>query len=273
MRANLALFVFTCFMGVILWVTLSGALFLIGLGLLLLFIVISIGYSDTAVLFFLGARELRSADEGDYHDAAVQEAYKLAVPRPKLYFYNGALDRAFVLQNNKDISLILSKELLVICTKNELAAICFELLLQVKKNLARKRTKMMMMVGMVSWMSHGVIEGLAKIIQIKEFRYVMNLLMYYLIHPWISFIFKITLGKKYFKKLGAILQDYPKECDSLQKVGLKLKATNEIYSLSSRKIIEFSSVNKNRHFQNIMTLEFLPHEWDLIFDPKLEASA
>jgi hypothetical protein len=154
-----------------------------------------------------------------------------------------------------------------------LAAICFELLLQVKKNLARKRTKMMMMVGMVSWMSHGVIEGLAKIIQIKEFRYVMNLLMYYLIHPWISFIFKIILGKKYFKKLGAILQDYPKECDSLQKVGLKLKATNEIYSLSSRKIIEFSSVNKNRHFQNIMTLEFLPHEWDLIFDPKLEARA
>jgi len=86
-------------------------------------------------------------------------------------------------------------------------------------------------------------------------------------------VFKLIIGKKYFKKLGLILKEFPTECDSLQKVGLKLKATNEIYSLSSRKMIEFSSLNKSRHFQNIMALEFLPHEWDLIFDPKLEARA
>ena len=273
MRANLALFVFTCLIGVILWVTLSGELFIVGFAFLVFFVIITVGYSDTAVLFFLGARELRSADEGDYHAAAVQEAYKLAVPRPRLYFYNGALDRAFVLQNNKDISLILSKELLAICTRDELAAICFELLIQVKKNLARKRTKLMLIIGMVSWISHGLIEALSKIIQIKEFKYVLNLLMYYIIHPWMSFFFRMIIGKNYFKKLRLILQNYPAECDSLQKVGLKLKATNEIYSLASRKIIEFSSVYKSRHFQDIMTLEFLPHEWDLMFDSKLEDRA
>ncbi|MBA2405051.1 MAG: hypothetical protein H0V66_09800 [Bdellovibrionales bacterium] len=268
---TLFLLILSCLFGVILWITLSGALLVIGLLIYLLFIVISIGYTDTAILFFLGAREVRSADEADFHAAAVQEAYKLAVGRPRLYYYNGALERAFVLQNQKTISLVLSKDLLEICSKEELAAICFELLLQVKKNVATKRTKVMFIIGMATWFSHGCVELLIKIVPIKEFRQSMNWLMYYLLHPWLELTFKMTLGDKYFKKLDAFIKEYPNENDLLKKVGSKLRTNNEIYSLSSRKLIEFSSVNRSRHYQNIITLEFLPHEWDLIFDSKMEA--
>lgn len=271
MRVTLFLFILTCLFGIILWTTLSGALFLFGLVVYLVFIVISIGYTDTAILFFLGAREVKSADEANFHAAAVQEAYKLAVPRPRLYYYNGALERAFVLQNKKTISLVLSKELLEICTKEELAAICFELLIQVKKNLAAKRTKVMFLIGLATWVCHGLVELLLKIAPIKEIKQSMNWLMYYLLHPWLDLMFKLTLGEKYFKKLESLLKDYPNENDLLQKVGSKLRSNNAIYSLSSRKLIEFSSVNKSRQYQNIITLEFLPHEWDLIFDSKMEA--
>lgn len=273
MRVTLFLLILNCLFGVILWVTLSGALLILGLLLLLIFVVVSVGYSDTAILFFLGAREVKSSDEADFHSAADQEAYKLSVPRPKLYYYNGTLERAFVLQNKKTISLVLNRELIDVCTKDELAAICFELLLQVKKNLAVKRTKVMFLVGMLTWLSCGFVELVIKVVPSKELKQAMNWLMYYLLHPWIEVMFRLTLGEKYFKKLEVFLKDYPVENDLLQKVGSKLKINNEIYSLSSRKLIEFASVSKSRHYQNIIALELLPHEWDLIFDIKIGARA
>jgi hypothetical protein len=268
MRVTLFLIILTCFLGLFLWSTLSGALFFLGSLFLILFIIISIGYSDTAILFFLGAREIKSSDEADFYAAAAQEAYKLAVSQPNLYFYNGALERAFVLQNKKSISLVLSKDLLEICTKEELAAICFELLIQVKKNLASKRTKVMFVVGLASWFGHGMLELLVKLFPFQAFRQSMNWLLNYLLQPWLELIFNLTLGEKYFRKLETLLKEYPLENDLLLRVGSKLRRPKEIYSVTSRKMIEFSSVNKSRHFQNILTLEFLPHEWDLIFDPK-----
>lgn len=271
MRVTLFLIILACFLGVFLWVTLSGALFFLGLLFWLFCVVITVGYADKTILFFLGAREVKSGDEADFHSAAIQEAYKLAVPQPQVYFYNGALERAFVLQNNKSISLVLSKELLEICTKEELSAICFELLIQVKKNLASKRTKVMFIVGLTSWFSHSLIDLFLRLLPFKEIRQALNWFMYYMLNPWLELIFKFTLGEKYFRKLEQVLKEYPLENDLLMKVGSKLHKPREIYSLSSRKLIEFSSASKSRHYQNIITLEFLPHEWDLIFDSKAEA--
>ena len=271
MRVTLFLFLISLLLGSILWASLSGIMLLIGSAILLFFIVISIGYTDTAILFILGAREVRSADEADFHAASTQEAYKLAVLRPRLYYYNGSLERAFVLQNKKSISLVMSKELLEICNKDELAAICFDLLIQVKKNLAVKRTKVMFVIGVASWLSHALVDVLTKIVPMKEFSKAMNWLMYFLVHPWLDLFFKFSLGDSYFKKLASLIKEYPYENDILEKVGAKLRTNNEIYSFSSRKLIQFSSVHRSRHYQNIVTLEFLPHEWDLIFLSKMES--
>lgn len=270
MRVTLFLAILTCFLGLILWVTLSGALLAIGFILLLIFIIISVGYNDTAILFFLGAREIKSSDEPDFYAASAQESYKLAVVQPQLYVYNGALERSFVLQNNKTISLVLSKQLVEMCSQEELAAICFELLIQVKKNFASKRTKVMFLVGLGSWVSNGIVNILIKLVPIKEFRQSVSWLILYLTQPWLELVFKLTMGKRYFRKLEKVLQNYPLESCLLQNVSTKLRKPHEIYSLSSRKLVELSSINKSRHFQNIMTLEFLPHEWDMVFDPKSE---
>jgi hypothetical protein len=272
MRVTLLLLFLNCLFGAIIWIAPSGFITVIAICAYLTFLVISIGYTDTATLFLLGAREIRSADETDFNAAAIQEAYKLAVGRPRLYYYNGALERAFVLQKKNSISLVLSKGLLEICTKDELSAICFGLLIQVKKNMAPKRTKVMFLIGMMTWLSHGAAEILIKIVRINEFKQSMNWLMYYLLHPWLELIFKVTFLEKNFLKIESWMVEYPIENDLLRKVGSKLRTNNEIQSLTSRKLIEFSSVNKSRHYQNITTLEFLPHEWDLIFDPKMEAS-
>lgn len=266
MRATLFLFLLTGLLGFILWVTTSGVIFYGGTLILGVFIVITIGYQCAAILFFLGAREVKGTEEAQFYSAAIQEAYKLAVPQPRLYFYNGTLERAFVLQNRKEVNLVLSKELLDICSGEELSAICFELLIQVKKNLASKRTKVMFLVGMVSWIGQGMGEIVVKIIPVKELRQSINWLFYYLMSPWIHVFFKFTMGGKYFKKLEDSLKEYPLEKNLIMKVVSKLNRPGEIYSDSMRKLIEVSALSKSLQYRSIIALEFLPHEWDFIFN-------
>ncbi len=273
MRVTLFLFIFTLLLGVTIWVILGGAVFAFGMLGLLLFVVITVGYADAALLFFLGAREVKGADEIEFHTSAAQEAYKLAVPQPRLFIYNGALERSFILQNRKNISLVLSKELLEICSREELSAISFELLLQVKKGLAQKRTRVMFVIGLASWLVHSFIAVIQKIIPIKEVRLSLNWLMYFMLNPWVDLFYKVTMGEKYFRKLETLLNEYPLENGLLLRIGSKLRKPQEIYSLSSRKWIELNTISKNRYYQNIMILEFLPHEWDLIFSPSWESRA
>jgi hypothetical protein len=211
MRITILLLTLLTASALFLWVMTSGAIFVLGALSLLVFTVISFGYTDSALLFFLGAREVKSIEEGGFHSASIQEAYKLAVAEPRLYSYNGTLDRAFVVQGRKGIGLVVAKDLLEVCTQDELSAICFELLLQVKKNLAAKRTKAMFLVGSILWMSHVIIEFIFKIVPIKEIKIYLNWLFHFLLKPWLDFIFQITIGKSYFSKLERYLKDYPVE--------------------------------------------------------------
>lgn len=264
MRVTALLFIMSFLTALFLWVTLSGALFFFGLLLLLLVLVVMLGYPDTAILFFLGAREVRRSDAKSFSEAAAQEAYKLALPTPRLYFYNGALERGFILQNKRVLSLVLSKELLENCSFDELSAICFELLLQVKKEMAMKRTKVMFLLGFMAWVTHAITGPLLALVPVKELKKSIDWILCYTLTPWLDFLFKMILGKKYFKKLNVLLDDFPPEKEALLKVGLKLRRPLQIYSLPSRKMLEFASLSKGRSYQNILALEFLPHEWDLI---------
>ena len=266
MRAALFLYLSIAILGVFLWITFSGALFFFGFIFWSFFLVVSVGYTDTVILFLLGAREVRSSDERDFFEAASQEAYKLAVPMARLYFYNGTLERAFVLQNKKTVSIVLSKTLLEKCSAAELQGICFELFLQVKKGMASKRTRSMFLLGFITWMIHSFVGLLLALVPLKEVKQAMNWLLNYLLHPWLEFMFKLMMGGAYFRKLETFLNDFPKEKEMLDRVGLKLIKPLSYYSLPSRKLLVLSSVMKSRHFQSILALEFLPHEWDYLFE-------
>lgn len=265
MRSTFFLLVTFILFGVFLWTTLSGALFFLGALVWFILLAISMGYSDTSILYLLGAREVRSSDQKDFFEAAFQEAYKLGVKIPRLYFYNGTLDRAFILQNRNTVSLILSKNLLNKCSRTELSAICFELLLQVKKGMAAKRTRTMFLLGLMAWTVHSINSLFLLIIPIKEVKEASSWFINYIIHPWLDFMFRVILGESYFKKLATHLNEFPKEKELLDRVSLRLRKPQSYYSLPSRKLLEFSSSYKSRHFQRIQALEFLPHEWDYLF--------
>lgn len=265
MRATFFILLGLSLLGLFLWVTLSGALFVLGCLAWLIIAVITVGYPDTMVLFLLGAREVRSSDEKEFFEAASQESYKLAVPMPRLYFYNGSLERAFVLQNRDTVSVILNKSLLEKSQPDELRAISFELLLQVKKGMAAKRTKSMFLLGFMAWIVHSIMGVLLNLVPFKDVRRASDWFVNFLLNPVLELMFKLVMGEGYFKKLQQLLADYPGEKELLEKVGLKLRRPYSYYSLPSRKLLELSSLYKSRHFQSIMALEFLPHEWDYLF--------
>jgi hypothetical protein len=97
-------------------------------------------------------------------------------------------------------------------------------------------------------------------------------LFHFLINPWMELIFNFCVGKKYFKKLEQNLEKYPQERHQLRLILSKIKSEQEALSFTTRKLFEFSSFTRGGHLQNITTLEFLPHEWDLIFNHKSETS-
>lgn len=265
MRVNLILLLATLVFGLFLWVTLSGASLVLAYVFLLFLVVITIGYPDKAILFYLGAREVRSRDEATFFKTASQEAYKLAVPMPHLYFYSGSVERGFILQNKSVTSIILSKNLLHSVSEAELHGICFELLLQVKKGMASKRTKVMFLLGSCSWVSHSLVSIFSRLIPMKEVNEALDWVLNFLLHPMLDFLFRITLGQGYFRKLSGFIEEYPYEKELLIKLGLKLRQPDNIYSLPSRKLQEFASASRSRHYQNILAMEFLPHEWDFFF--------
>ncbi len=273
MRVTFLIILIFLFMALSFWVSLSGFMFALAAAFLFLVGVITVGYADTSILFYLGAREIRSTDEPAFFKAASQEAYKLSVSLPKLYFYNGTLDRGFVLESRHTQSLVLSKSLLENCSPEELDAICFELLLQVKKGMASKRTKVMFLLGTMSWVTHSFVSLFMRFIPNKEVRQSTDWFLNYLLHPWMNLIFSFTLGEAYFRKLKSFIQDFPIEDEMLGRLGLKLRRPKMIHSLPSRKLIELSSITRNTHFQNILALEFLPHEWDLLFSSEDKLSA
>jgi hypothetical protein len=273
MRVTFLLILIFLLLAVSFWVTLGGFLFSLAALFWLFLLIVTVGYADTSILFFLGAREIRSTDEPAFFKAASQEAYKLSVSLPKLYFYNGTLDRGFVLESRHSQSLVLSKSLLETCSPEELDAICFELLLQVKKGMASKRTKVMFLLGTMSWMTHSFVSILIRFIPNKEVRQSTDWCLNYFLYPWMNLTFSLTLGEVYFRKLRSLIQEFPIEDEMLGRLGLKLRRQVLIHSLPSRKLIELSSITRNKDFQNILALEFLPHEWDLLFSSEDKLSA
>jgi hypothetical protein len=265
MRATLFLFLGFIILGLFLWVTLNGVFLFIAGMIGLALVVITIGYPETMLLFLLGARELRSSDEKSFFEAAAQESYKLSVPMPRLYFYNGSLDRAFVFQARHNVSIVLNKNLLERATKEELKAICFELLLQVKKGMSTKRTKCMFVLGLSTWIIHSLSGLLTNLIPFKDIRKGSKWFTNYLFNPVLDFVYRIMMSESYFRKLEQFIGEYPEEKALLGRVGLKLRKPYSYYSLPSRKLLELHSVGRSRHYQNIMALEFLPHEWDYLF--------
>jgi hypothetical protein len=265
MRATFFLLILLILFGLLLWVTLSGALLLAAALVWILFVVVSIGYQDAILLFLLGAREIRSGDEKILFEASSHEAYKLAVPQPKLYFYNSSLERVFVFQSFQNVSIVLSKSFLESAAPEELQAICFELLLQVKMGMAPKRTKLLFLLGSASWFIHSVFGLATDGLPFREVRKAANWFINFLLFPTMEFLYQIVLGEGYFRRLEEHLRQFPHEQELLARVGLRLRKPLSYYSLSSRKLLELQAAGKSRHYQGIIALEFLPHEWDYLF--------
>ena len=131
--------------------------------------------------------------------------------------------------------------------------------------MAPKRTKSMFLLGFIAWTIHSIIGLILSILPFRDLKKATDWVLNYLLHPVLDVLFKFVMGESYFKKLSTVLANFPEEREMLERVGMKLRKPSSYYSLPSRKLLELSAINKSRHFQNIIALEFLPHEWDYLF--------
>ncbi len=213
-------------------------------------------------MFLLGAREIRGDDQSSYFESASQEAYKLSLQRPKIYVYEGVFERGYVLQNNKNISLVLDRSFLNRVSKNELSGVCFALLIQAKHGLATNRTKAMLIFGSISWIVNGLGKLLGLFIPSRYFRLSINWFLVLMFYPLIQSLFSMMVGNNYLIKAFQLLDEYPDELRNLKLATMKLKNNSELYSITSRKLIEIASASKTSTYKNTLTLDVLPHEWD-----------
>ena len=263
MRVSFFLFLFFTALVVLGWAFLSGWVLGVFYFLLVTGLLVFINATDKILLLLLGSREIKFEYEEELTNRVAQIAYKLGIRPPKLYFYNGVLDRAFILQCGQRISLVYSKNLLDICSDEEVEAVSFELLIQAKNNLARKRSLTLGIIGIVSWISQGFVGSIKKMIPSKRVGEVLNWLIYYAIHPWFMVAFRLMFGWSSLRKVNAQLASYESEAILIDHVKRKINYPDDLYSLPMKKFIELTLINKNPHFQNVLALEFLPHEWDI----------
>lgn len=246
------------------WVTFSGfkvlALFLICvfIGILIL------THCDLLILLFIGAREIQDDDYPILAQIVSQEAYKLSVLKPKLFFYHGHIDRAFVFHQGRRIHLVLGKSLLQSYSEFELRAIVFELLLQAKKKMASKKTKMTFMLIFLMGIIHFVVSMLFKILPFPRLKQAIMWFIFYSIYPPLEVIFKLVIGQGYFKKLSSYLQNFQVESENWEAVKSRLSSPDVMKSLSYKKLMIFFNLSHRDSFQNIFVLESLPHEWDAL---------
>lgn len=265
MRVSLFLVFIFLTISLLSWAILDGAILFLSLFVSFVLLVITIVYPDKMLLILLGARAVHLSGEKEFFEAASQEAYKLSVPIPDLYFYNGTLERAFIFQGSRGSSIVINKRLLERASRDELNAICFGFLLQVKKNMASKRTRVMFILGFLTWLAHTLTSIFIKIFPAEDVKKSINWFVNYLINPMNDLIFRLIIGKQYFNKLQNLLNEYVLEKELLERLGLKLRQPNLSYFVPSKKMFEFQAINKSKHFQNIISIEYLPHEWDYFF--------
>jgi Zn-dependent protease with chaperone function len=168
MKASFLNLFLVLFLVLLLHTYLTGASLVIAWIILGFSYVISMTYMDALLLLLMGSREVKRLDTPELHEVALQQAYKLGLPEPRIYIYNGQMERAFVFQHLNRISLVIEKRLIDSCNSLELTAICFFLLLQAKIGLSVQRTKAMFLVGIISSAFYKLAEILGKFVSFPD---------------------------------------------------------------------------------------------------------
>lgn len=97
-------------------------------------------FPDKWLLHFFQAREAARAEYPVLAQILDNQAYKLSMPTPYLYTYNGFFPRAYAFARFRRAVLVLERGMLDEATSHEMEALLFNLCLQVKEKIAAKNT-------------------------------------------------------------------------------------------------------------------------------------
>jgi len=254
---------FTTFFSILLSLF-TGWILIISMIIVLVSSVIMIYYLDRVTLSFLSARPTTLQENEKVFRAANLQAYKLETISPEIYYYHGTIKRAFVLQHGKRISLLLHEDLISDSSDEELGALFFSLLVQVKKGFAKKRTRIMFLIGLIAWGGTETANILGTLLPGKNSRKNCYLAFMYLFSPISSVLFKVGLGRSFFDQMILSLSSYSQESEEFQRYLKKIKTIFLQPSFTTKSLQLYLATQKSTNLQIQVILENLPHEWERV---------
>lgn len=265
MRTRLFFFILSViFLAVLLW-AFSGIVFILGLVIWILYVFIGANYSDKVVLSFLRARQWQPVEKPEIFEAILHEAYKLDMPAPQIYTYYGFFHRTFIFSRKKNMTLVFDRHLLEELTPKEIGLVSFFLMIEAKAKISSKRNLLFYIAGILQAVWYIPVAILAKLQKHNFWREALEWWEDYLLLPWMEIMFKMLLGKKFFKEINNLIAQYPVEKEELKILQKKMLIHDELKSFSFRSSYRLGQQGRGLDKKLLLLMEFFPHEIEQVW--------
>ena len=215
-------------------------------------------YPDKFLLHFLQARETSETEFPLAHQVAGNQAFKLRIPAPQIFTYNGFFHRAFAFAVGKRSVFVVEKKVLNNVNKEELEALWFALALQVKENSATRST--FALLGMaVWWMPY------LKLVSLwRTPPPVMGWIGQFMVAPVATQLHRLGINQLSCQRFLRRLAEYPHEEARLRELNERFQQPRLHLSVESDFTYRASAASHGPREQMILAIEAATHPLDYL---------
>lgn len=225
------------------------------LALLLTLLILNL-YPDKFLLHFLQARETTETEFPLAHQVAGNQAFKLRLPAPRIYTYNGFFHRAFAFSAGKRSVFVVEKRILTGVSKEELEALWFALALQIKEKSARHSTFALLAMA-ICWVPYLKLMTLWRIAPP-----VLGWIGQFMVAPTATQLHRLGCNQRTCQRFLRRLGDYPFEESRLRELNGRLTQPRLQLSVARDFTFRASAASHGPREQMILALEAALHPLD-----------
>lgn len=231
---------------------------LFALILIILYAVVLNLYPDKFLLHFLQARETTETEFPVAHQVAGNQCFKLRVPAPQIFTYNGFFHRAYAFSVGRRSVFVVEKGVLNNISPAELESLWFALALQVKDKSARSTT--FALLGMaVCWVPFLKLLGLW-----RSTPAAMGWLGQFLVAPAATQLHRLGCNRVSCQKYLKRLSEYPYEEARLRELNDRLNQPRLHSSVARDFTYRASAASHGPREQMILAIEAATHPLDYL---------
>lgn len=239
----------------------AGWIFPTWLGVSCIFLILVFGlvlnlYPDKFLLHFLQAREITETEFPLAHQVVSNQAFKLKLPAPQVYTYNGFFHRAFAFSAGKRSVLVVERRILIDVSREELEALLFSLSLQIKDGTAKKSTFALLSLA-VCWVPYLKMMGLW-----RNPPQILGWLGQFMVAPAAGLLHRLGFNQNTCQKFLTRLSEFPYEESRLRELNGRFDQPKLHLSVARDFTFRAGAASHGPREQMILALEAATHLMD-----------